>query len=188
MATNQAIEALKKGFSDANVVLPGTEDFNILNSSYLSKAQGEIQPIAIFLPETRDDVAKFVRLIAPFALKGTVQFAVRGGGQQPALGCNNIDGGITIDLRKLTGIELSGDGDSNTTVSIGAGERWGAVYATLQEKGLGVTGGRSASNGIGGLSLSGECLPLRRIASFSVADSVLPRWPLLLLFSRGVHH
>ncbi|VUC35568.1 unnamed protein product [Clonostachys rosea] len=148
----EAIKTLRGAFSESQVVLPSADDYATLNTSYLSKAQGELQPSAIFLPQDRDDVAKFVRLIGPLALQGKVKFAVRGAGQQPALGCNNIEGGITIDLRHLTGIHLKEDSSS---VSVGAGERWGEVYSKLQESGLAVTGSRSSLGGIGGLSLSG---------------------------------
>ena len=153
MAGNGVLETLKGAFPMAQVVLPSTDAFTALNTSYLSKAQAELQPRAIFLPRDRDDVVKFIRLIEPYALQGSVKFAVRGAGQQPALGCNNVDDGITIDLRNLTGILLK---DDDATVSIGAGERWGEVYSKLQEKGLAVTGSRSSMGGIGGLALSGK--------------------------------
>jgi hypothetical protein len=151
MAASEAMKALKKQFP-TQVVLPEDPDFTALKTSYLSKAQAQLQPGAVFLPESKDDVAKFVRIIAPYALLGSIQFAVRGAGQQPALGCNNIDRGITVDLRKLTGVRIKKEDD---TVSIGAGERWGQVYSILQEQGLAVTGSRSSLGGIGGLSLSG---------------------------------
>ncbi|KAH8755813.1 hypothetical protein F5883DRAFT_469218 [Diaporthe sp. PMI_573] len=152
MAANGVVEALKEAFPGAQVVLPSTDEFTTLNTSYLSKAQTELEPRAIFLPRDRDDVVKFVRFIGPYALRGDIKFAVRGAGQQPALGCNNEHDGITVDLRNLTGIHLK---DDDATVSIGAGERWGEVYSKLQEKGLAVTGSRSSLGGIGGLCLSG---------------------------------
>ena len=153
MAVNDAVEALKGAFPTAQVVLPGTDAFKTHNTSYLSKAQAELQPRAIFLPRDRDDVVKFVRVIGPYSLQGSMKLAVRGAGQQPALGCNNVDDGITVDLRNLTGILLEED---DATVSIGAGERWGDVYSKLQEKGFAVTGSRSSMGGIGGLALSGK--------------------------------
>ncbi|OAK93750.1 hypothetical protein IQ06DRAFT_353996 [Phaeosphaeriaceae sp. SRC1lsM3a] len=95
---------------------------------------------------------KFVNVIKPYALKGGIYFAVQGAGQQPAPGCTNAnDTGVTLDLCNLTGIELEDD-----FVSIGAGERWGKVYDKVIERGLGVTGSRSALGGIGGLALAGD--------------------------------
>lgn len=75
---------------------------------------------------------------------------VRGAGQQPLPGCANIQSGITVDLRHLTGVEIN-----EGYVSIAAGERWANVYDKVQEHGLGVTGSRSALGGIGGLALAG---------------------------------
>ncbi|KAI3400702.1 hypothetical protein diail_1911 [Diaporthe ilicicola] len=152
MAVNEVVEALKGAFPSEQVVFPGTDEFTTLNTSYLSKAQAELEPRAVFLPRDRDDVVKFVRFIGPYALHGDIKFAIRGAGQQPALGCNNEHDGITLDLRNLSGVHLK---DDDATVSIGAGERWGEVYSKLQEKGLAVTGSRSSLGGIGGLSLSG---------------------------------
>ncbi|KAI1877389.1 hypothetical protein JX265_003397 [Neoarthrinium moseri] len=152
MDVNDVIETLKLAFPNAQLVLPNTTAFTALNTSYLSSAQADLQPRAIFLPRDRDDVVKFVRVVKPYALQGGVNLAVRGAGQQPALGCNNVDDGITVDLRNLTGIHLK---DDDAIVSIGAGERWGEVYSKLQEKGLAVTGSRSSMGGIGGLCLSG---------------------------------
>lgn len=151
MAISKAIAALKKAFPSHQLTACDTEEFQKLNKSYLSMLQSDLEPAAIFLPHSRDEVAEFKRIIEPFALNGDAQFAVRGAGQQPLPGCSNISSnGITIDLRFLTGIELK-DG----SVSLGAGERWGPVYEKLAEHGLGVTGSRSALGGIRGLALAG---------------------------------
>jgi hypothetical protein len=101
MAVNEAVGALKTAFSNEQVVLHETDAYTTLNASYLSKTQAELQPRAVFLPKNRDDVVQFVRVIKPYALDGSVKFAVRGAGQQPALGCNNVHNGITVDLRSL---------------------------------------------------------------------------------------
>ncbi|KAL1867476.1 hypothetical protein Daus18300_006320 [Diaporthe australafricana] len=145
-----AIEALKNAFPAEQVALAGTDEFEKLNSSYLSSLEGEIVPSGIFLPRSADDVAKFVTTIKAHALDGSAQFAIRGAGQQPLPGCANIQGGLTVDLRHLTGTEVK-DG----FVSVGAGERWGKIYEAVQAKGLGVTGSRSGLGGVGGLALSG---------------------------------
>ncbi|KAI8946216.1 FAD-binding domain-containing protein [Xylaria longipes] len=89
------------------------------------------------------------------------------GGQQPALGCNNIQGGITLNLSLITGIAVKDE-----TVSIAAGERWGAVYEKLDPLGLSVAGGRSARNGIGGLALQGGLSFFSSSEGF-IADNVI---------------
>lgn len=171
---SSAIDALKQAFSTEQLVLAGTDEFTKLNSSYLSSLESDVTPTAVFLPKSNDDVAKFVTVVKPFALDGSAPFAsehsienlsfnlktrrqkrltegilVRGAGQQPLPGCANIQGGITLDLRLLTGVEVK-DG----IVSVASGERWGTVYKKVEEQGLGVLGSRSALGGIGGLALS----------------------------------
>lgn len=149
METTKAIEALQGAFSEDQVLLPPSDEFKRLNGSYLSALESDITPACIFRPRSAEDVSKFLKAIVPL----NIPFAIRGAGQQPLPGCANIEGGITIDLELLTGIEIK-DG----SVSISAGERWGTVYEALESKGLGVTGARSSKGGIGGLALSGTIL------------------------------
>ncbi|KAK7700963.1 hypothetical protein SLS64_010557 [Diaporthe eres] len=145
-----AIEALKSVFPTEQLALPGTDEYAKLNSSYLSFLESEIAPAAIFLPKTADEVAKFITAIKSYTLNGSAQFAIRGAGQQPLPGCANVQGGVTVDLRHLTGVEVK-----EGSVAIAAGERWVNVYDKVQQHGLGVTGSRSALGGIGGLALAG---------------------------------
>jgi FAD/FMN-containing dehydrogenase len=153
MTVSKAIGTLKDAFPSDRLAFSGTEEFRERNKSYLSLLQSEIEPAVIFLPQSKEEVAKFVRTIKPLALNGDVQFAIRGAGQQPAPGCSNVANGVTIDLSLLKGIELK-----ESVVSLGAGERWGPIYEKLTEHGLGVTGSRSALGGIGGLALAGKNL------------------------------
>ncbi len=64
----------------------------------------------------------------------------------------NVDGGVTIDLRSLNSINLS---QGNSSVSVGPGATWDAVYSRLDPLGLSVVGGRAAGVGVGGLTLGG---------------------------------
>ncbi|OJD15367.1 hypothetical protein AJ78_04372 [Emergomyces pasteurianus Ep9510] len=150
MALSQAIKALQKALPDQKLIPQGTEEFDRLNKSYLSAIQSDITPAYIFRPQTKEAISTFLQTINPFATGGEIEFAIRGGGQQPAPGCSNIQDGITLDLSLLTGVELK-DG----IISIAAGERWSKVYEKLDGKGLGVAGGRSGRGGIGGLALQG---------------------------------
>lgn len=79
-------------------------------------------------------------------------FAVRGGGHSDIAGFSNIEGGITIDMRKINRIEVS---DDRKTVKLGSGLKWGDVYFALDEEALGVVGGRANTVGVGGLTLGG---------------------------------
>ncbi|KAK8108091.1 uncharacterized protein PG998_010104 [Apiospora kogelbergensis] len=147
--TAEAIAALKQNLPSAHFVTPDlTEEYGSLNNSYLSGFESDLTPACIFLPKSKEQVAVFLRTIRPFA--DNVQFAIRAAGRQPLPGCANVQGGITVDLRSLTGIRLR-DG----IVKVSAGESWGAVYQYLEPHGLGVTGGKSTTCGIGGLSTQG---------------------------------
>lgn len=70
-----AVKALKELFPAEQLALAGTEEYEKLNSSYLSSLESEIAPAAIFLPKTADDVGKFITTIKDFALDGSAQFA-----------------------------------------------------------------------------------------------------------------
>lgn len=145
----QAISALRQTLPHGHLVTPEeAEEYQSLNNSYLSGFESDLCPSCIFLPRSKEEVAAFVRTIQPFV--GDVQFAVRAAGRQPLPGCANVQGGITVDLRLLKRIDIQ-DGH----VHIAAGELWGSVYEHLEPYGLGVTGGKSTTCGIGGLATQG---------------------------------
>jgi hypothetical protein len=150
-ATTKAITVLTDAFPADRIALPDTDVYKTRIESYVSLLESEIQSAAIFLPKNQDEVAEFVQLMGPLVDEHDARFAVRGAGQQPLPGCANIEDGVTIDLSELQNIEVCDE-----VVQIGAGCRWTSVYDRLQEDGLGVTGGRSGNNGIGGLALSGK--------------------------------
>lgn len=154
MANKSAIDDLRQAIPNGVFTERGEELYETLNGSYLSGFESDLKPSWIVQPRTKQDVASFLKIIGLYS--GSVSFAVRGGGQQPLPGCANIQDGITLDLRLLTGIDTS-----NGIVKIGAGERWGAVYKKLGAEGLTVAGGRSGNNGIGGLALAGLSSQIR---------------------------
>lgn len=140
------------GASNSRLVFRGTPRYKELNGDYLSTFNSDLEPVLIFLPSTSADIAKFVKVVEPFVRLGLAYIAVRGGGQQPTPACNNVAQGVTIDLRNMAGITVNPTANS---VTLEAGVRWGDVYQKLQPLGLGVAGGRSNTNGVGGLALSG---------------------------------
>lgn len=73
--SSPALNALKELFPAEQLVLAGTEEYEKLNSSYLSSLESELAPAAIFLPKTADDVSKFITDIKSFALDGSAKFA-----------------------------------------------------------------------------------------------------------------
>jgi FAD/FMN-containing dehydrogenase len=79
------------------------------------------------------------------------------------------DGGVTIDLRPMKGIEV----DSGSRVCRAeAGLTWGEVDAAAQRHGLAVTGGRMSTTGLAGLALGGGSGWLERQCGYTV-DNLL---------------
>lgn len=152
MDTVQAIEALKRALPGAIIALPGTTEYAAIGDQYQSAVCAETTPACFVQPSSAEEVSTFVKTIKPFALNGTAPFAIVGLGQQPALGCSNIEApGITLSLQHLKGVHVK-DGE----VEVAGGENWGSVYDALVERGLGFSGGRSYRSGIGGLALAGR--------------------------------
>jgi FAD binding domain len=104
---------------DTSVFLPGTSGYNDSTTSYYSVFENNLKPLLALKPTSKEGVAAIVTIVKPFAGSGQVKLAIRGGGATPAAGVANINNGITIDMRSLTGVTISSD---KKTVSIGAGE------------------------------------------------------------------
>lgn len=100
------------------------------------------------LPESADDVARAVQVVREYQCP----FAARSGGHGNHAGASSIEGGLLIDLGRLNSVTVSED---ESLALIGPGNRWVDVYKVLEEKGLLVVGGRTATVGVGGLSLGG---------------------------------
>lgn len=148
-----ALEKLRASFPESHILLRGTEKYEKQNATYLAAQQSEIEPAAIFLPSTKHDVAKFVKLSTSCSQGGNAEFrfAIRGGGQNPLHACANIEKpGITLDLAELNSVDIK-----EGYVAIGGAARWGAVFDALDGTGFGVSGNRSSRAGIGGLALQG---------------------------------
>lgn len=105
-------------------------------------------------------------------------FAIKSGGHARFAGASNADAGVTIDLVRFNAIKLSTDKQS---VTIGAGNRWAAVYRALEADNLTVIGGRVATVGVGGVILGGE-LFLSSFPAFAFAD-IFPRLQAVSHFS-----
>ncbi|KAI0105083.1 hypothetical protein GGR51DRAFT_202935 [Nemania sp. FL0031] len=106
-------------------------------------------PYCVIQPLDADQVSISLRIIKFFS----AQFAVRSGGHSPNPGWSSIgQQGVLLDLQRLNTISLSSDG---TFASLGAGARWGDVYATLDAENAVVAGGREPTIGVGGLVLGG---------------------------------
>ena len=80
-------------------------------------------------------------------------FAVKSGGHASFAGVSSIQGGVTIDLRNLNEVILTGN---RKLTKVGAGNTWVDVYKKLDTQRLSVVGGRVADIGVGGLTLGGK--------------------------------
>lgn len=140
-----------------SVFFPGSVEYTASTGSYFSAFENELQPTCIVRPNNAKELAEIIRLISPAALSGQIQLAIRSGGHTPWAGSANINNGITLDLQKMTGVNVNPQTD---IVSIGAGERWHGVYANLGARGLAVAGGRVSKVGVGGLITGGTLIKL----------------------------
>ena len=127
------------------VVVPGNPDFDAL-ATIMYGGLGS-QPAAIVRVLDAADVAAAIRI----ARAADVELAVRSGGHSAA-GHSTSDGGIVIDLRDLTGLDINvGD----RTAWAGSGLTAGAYTTAAAEHGLATGFGDTGSVGIGGLTLGG---------------------------------
>ena len=109
--------------------------------------QSTVQPVCIVTPQTAHDVADSVVLLKKLHQGGrSCLFAVVSGGHASWPGASNIAGGVVFDLRALDSVEISAD---KSTVSVGVGATWDAVYERLDPLDLSVNGSRAS--GVGGL-------------------------------------
>jgi len=97
------------------------------------------------------------------------KFAVKSGGHSPFLGMNDIDGGISVDLRNLNSTTIAAD---ESYVSLSTGSRWRDVYAVLDDTGITIPGAECSDTGVGGVILGGGISFFFTRVGF-VADNVL---------------
>ncbi|KAI4592692.1 hypothetical protein KJ359_010594 [Pestalotiopsis sp. 9143b] len=150
--SNSTILSAITSIAGCTIAKPGSEEYDQSNNSYFSAFEKELKPSYIARPSSVEGVQSLIKALGPHVTSGEVQIAVRGGGHTPFAGSANIDGGVTIDLRALNGVALSGD---KSTVTISAGETWTSVYQQLEKHGLTVPGGRVGRIGVSGFLLGG---------------------------------
>lgn len=150
MSVSDAIEAIKKIPGDL-VALPGADSYNEIIETYFSELERELKPACFLTPSSASQVADILKAIHPFGLRSKV--AICGAGQQTTPGVANVDDGLTIHLKNLTGIKVD---PTKKIVSVAAGEKMGKVYDAVMDVGLGVVGNRHSSGGIGGDAVQGR--------------------------------
>ncbi|MDH2430323.1 FAD-binding oxidoreductase [Sphaerisporangium sp. TRM90804] len=107
----------------------------------------DLRPAAVIQVADADDVAKVIA----FARDNGIELAVRGGGHSNA-GHSITEGGIVLDVRNLSEIEIDVEG---RTAWAGGGTTAGAYTAAVGEHGLATGFGDTGSVGLGGITLGG---------------------------------
>ena len=145
-------EALIAAVGVDQVLLPGTAGYDASLESYFSPQAAAVHPACFVTPRSVEDVSAIVKSLTSLDNGGPCDFAIRAGGHTWFADANSAPHGITLDLRGLHSIDLSAD---KSSVSVGTGATWDAIYTKLDILGLSVAGGRVAVVGVGGLILGG---------------------------------
>ena len=95
-------------------------------------------------------------IAAALAQTPPLEIAVKGGGAHSATWASS-DGGVVVDLSKLTKVTLSADRQS---IVVQGGALWGDVYEVAKKENVDVVGGSLWFVGVGGFTLGGGYGPL----------------------------
>ncbi|KAG8763552.1 hypothetical protein FRC12_008494 [Ceratobasidium sp. 428] len=150
--------------SSSQVTRPLSPGYVSENSAYWSSTC-QLAPKCIFTPTSASDVSAAVKILTA----GNCEFAVRGGGHTANPGWAGTSNGVLISLSRLKTIRFSED---NTSVFVGAGNRWGDVYTETGKRGVTVAGGRISPVGVSGFLLGGGLSYLMHQKGFA-ANGVL---------------
>jgi len=144
MHTTLLIEELRAELAGA-VIGPDDPDYETARSVMLRSI--DRRPAAVVRPVDADEVSRIVS----YARDEGLELAVRAGGHSYA-GHSAIDGGIVLDLRGLTALEIDPD---ERVVRAGGGLTSGEVTTAAASHGLAVGFGDTPTVGIGGITLGG---------------------------------
>ncbi|KAL8826048.1 MAG: hypothetical protein Q9191_004034, partial [Dirinaria sp. TL-2023a] len=108
-----------------------------------------LEPACVVTPDTASDLSKALQVLEVLKTK----FATRSGGHSPSPGFSSVgSNGVLLALQNLNKLGISSD---KKTITIGTGNRWGAVYKYAAENGVNIVGGREPMVGVGGFLLGG---------------------------------
>ncbi|MBI5230588.1 MAG: FAD-binding oxidoreductase [Coriobacteriales bacterium] len=127
------------------IVTPTDADYDELRTVFL----GQYDRRPAFIARVASDVD--VSRVIDYARTEGLEIAVRSGGHSYA-GHSTTDGGVLIDLRDLTAIDIDLD---TRTAWASSGLTTGEVAAAVEQHGLIVGFGDTGSVGIGGITLGG---------------------------------
>ncbi|KAK3314825.1 hypothetical protein B0H66DRAFT_563727 [Apodospora peruviana] len=130
------------------VFLPNTSSYASLNTHRWSNTS-ILSPSCIVTPASARDVSSIVKTLT---IGNNCAFSIKSGGHNPNTGFNNIDNGVTVDLKLLNQATLAAD---KTFVTLGAGTTMGQAYAAVSNSGVAFPGGICDGVGVGGISTGG---------------------------------
>jgi hypothetical protein len=129
------------------VFLPGATNYTVLNTHRWSNTS-ILAPTCIVTPATAQEVSTVVKIL----VQDGTSWAIKSGGHNPNPKFNNIDNGVTIDLRLLNEATVSAD---RTFVTLGAGRTMGQAYDAFSNESIAFPGGICDGVGVGGISTGG---------------------------------
>ncbi|CAE7117521.1 unnamed protein product [Rhizoctonia solani] len=158
-------DRLTAALSAKKVFKASSPNYTIENQKYWS-ATAVLTPACVVVPESSSDVSTTLKTLT----KNNCKFGIRGGGHTANPGWAGTNSGVLISLSKLNKIQVSED---KASVVIGAGNRWGDVYAKTGEHNVTVTGGRVSTVGVSGFLLGGGLSFLMQKEGFAANSIVL---------------
>ncbi len=159
--TSNVIERARRTFS-GDLIGPADTGYEETRRSF--NAMIDRQPALIALPATTNSIVEAVALARELGLP----LAVRGGGHSVA-GHGIVEGGLTIDLRRMRGVQV----DTQTRrARVDGGATWADLDTAAQAHGLAVTGGIFGDTGVAGLTLGGGSV-FSRVSPVSPATTSL---------------
>ncbi|KAJ9138014.1 FAD binding domain protein [Coniochaeta hoffmannii] len=129
------------------VYLPDTPNYTSLNTNRWSNTS-ILTPNCIVTPACAQEVSTIVKTLV---CDGT-SFSIKSGGHNPNPKFNNIDNGVTVDLKLLNEASISAD---RTYVTLGAGTTMGQAYGAFSNESIAFPGGICDGVGVGGISTGG---------------------------------
>ncbi len=138
-------EALSRLKIKGKVTSPGEPDYAEASKDYNGRFSS--QPNCVVYCQSESDVAETVK----WARKQNLPVSLRSGGHSYE-GFSIADGGIVIDVSKMTGIKVN---PSKKVAQVESGATLMLLYETLWQKRLVVPGGSCATVGVAGLALGG---------------------------------
>ncbi|GAA1619949.1 FAD-binding oxidoreductase [Kribbella sancticallisti] len=127
------------------VLRPGDASYDEARAVFNSMI--DKRPRLIAQCESAADVAAAVR----YGVTEGLEIAIRGGGHSVA-GAGVTEGGIVVDVRKMSGVQIDPDA---RLARVGGGATWADLDGACQQYWLATTGGRVSTTGVAGLTLGG---------------------------------